>query len=52
VWLRLLVGIPQIHLMVGKGADGDVKFVANFDIEVADIALCRLVDAPESQDFL
>jgi hypothetical protein len=49
---RLLVGTPQINLMVCEGADSDVKFVANFDVEVADIALCRLVDTPEPQDFL
>ena len=38
--------------MVCEGADGDVKFVANFDVEIADIAFCRLVDTPEPQDFL
>ena len=35
-----------------KGANGGVKFVANFDVEVANIFLCRLVDTPEPQDFL
>jgi len=38
--------------MVCEGVDGAVKFVANFDVEVADIPLCRLVDTPEPQDFL
>jgi hypothetical protein len=38
--------------MMCKGVDSNVKFVANFDVEVADIFLRRLLDTPEPQNFL